>query len=107
VITFPDCWDGDHLDSEDHRSHLANSVRGRCPQSHPVHVPQLTFAVTYPVTGALDALTLASGSTYGIHADFVNAWDQDGLAGEVRTCIQRDAVCSLSSNRGEEPLFAG
>jgi hypothetical protein len=107
VITFPDCWDGHHLDSDDHRSHLANSADGRCPDSHPVHVPQLTFAVTYPVSGAATGLTLASGSTYGIHADFVNSWDQDGLVDEVRTCIRHDAVCSLSSNRGEEPLFAG
>lgn len=107
VITFPDCWDGRHLDSEDHRAHLANSAAGRCPRSHPVHLPQLTFAVTYPVTGDVAGLALASGAVEGAHADFLNAWHQGALVNEVESCIRRDAVCSLSSNRGEEPLFAG
>jgi hypothetical protein len=107
VITFPDCWDGRHVDSEDHRSHMANSNEGRCPSTHAVHVPQLTFAVTYLVTGHQADLTLASGSVQGIHADFVNAWDQEGLVNEIESCLHRGAVCGLSSNRGEEPLFGG
>ena len=107
VITFPDCWDGHNVDSEDHRSHMANSSDGLCPHSHPVHVPQLTFAVSYPVTGDPSGLALASGSAHGIHADFVNAWDQDGLVNEIESCLHRGAVCGLSSNRGEEPLFTG
>lgn len=107
VITFPDCWDGANTDAPDHRSHMANSSRGDCPSTHPVHVPQLTFAITYPVSGAGAELRLASGSTRGIHADFINAWDQDALVDEIETCLHRDAVCGLSSNRGEEPLFSG
>lgn len=107
VVTFPDCWDGTNLDSEDHRSHMANSSDGECPASHPVHVPQLTFAIDYPVSGGGSEVMLASGSPYGIHADFVNAWDQDALRNEVETCLHLDAVCGLSSNRGEEPLFSG
>ena len=108
VITFPDCWDGEHVDSIDHRSHMTNSTAGECPASHPVHVPQLTFAISYPVDASSDDdLTLASGSTAGIHADFVNAWDQDGLVNEIESCLHRGAVCGLSSNRGEEALFAG
>jgi hypothetical protein len=107
VVTFPDCWDGNRLDSPDHRSHMANSADGECPVSHPVHVPQLTFAITYPVTGSDHALTLASGSTNGLHSDFVNAWDQELLTEKVEICLRRDAVCGLSSNRSEEPLFSG
>ena len=107
VVTFPDCWDGQHLDAVDHRSHMANSSGGECPSSHPVHVPQLTFAVTYPVTGAGNDLALASGALEGFHSDFVNSWDQEELARKVELCLQRDAVCGLSSNRGEEPLFSG
>lgn len=26
-IAFPDCWDGRHLDSADHKSHMAYSVQ--------------------------------------------------------------------------------
>ena len=107
LITFPDCWDGEHVDSDDHRSHMANSAGGECPDSHPVHVAQLTFAISYPVTGAVEDLSLASGSTHGIHADFVNAWDQDGLVNEIESCLHRGAVCGLSSNRAEEALFSG
>ena len=31
----------------------------------------------------------------------------DGLANEIDSCLHRGAVCGLSSNRGEEPLFTG
>jgi hypothetical protein len=107
VITFPDCWDGERLDSPDHRSHAANSLDGECPDSHPVHIPQLTFAITYPVSGTDHDLTLASGSVHSLHSDFVNAWDQEELVDKVELCLHRDAVCGLSSNRSEEPLFSG
>lgn len=107
VITFPDCWDGSNIDSSDHRAHMANSADGRCPTTHPVSVPQLTFAITYPVSGPDHELTLASGSPFGIHSDFVNAWHQEELESKVELCIHRDAVCGLSSNRSEDPLFSG
>lgn len=107
VITFPDCWNGSDLDSDDHRSHMANSVGGTCPDSHPVHVPQLSFAITYPITGTDHDLTLSSGAVQGLHSDFFNAWDQDRLVREVESCLHRDAVCGLASNRAEDPLFSG
>jgi hypothetical protein len=107
VITFPDCWDGERVDSADHRSHAANSADGVCPDTHPVHIPQLTFAITYPISGEDHDLTLASGSVYGLHSDFFNAWDQEELEDKVQLCLHRDAVCGLSSNRGEDPLFSG
>ena len=107
VLTFPDCWDGAHLDSEDHRSHAAYSVDGRCPASHPVSIPQLTSSIAFPIAGDGHDLTLASGDVHTAHGDFLNAWDPAGLQREVDACIRRDAVCDLASNRGEEPLFAG
>mgnify|MGYP000988992337 CR=1 FL=1 len=105
VITFPDCWDGERTDSSDHRAHMANSAGGRCPESHPVHVPQLTFVVAYPVWGDGHELSLASGPTITLHADFMNAWDHEGLGREIELCLHRDVVCNVTSNRGEEPLF--
>lgn len=107
VITFPDCWDGQRTDSDDHASHMANSSEGECPSSHPVHVPQLTFAIDYPVWGVDHDLSLASGSVHSLHADFVNAWDQADLEGRVRDCLWRDVVCGVVSNRGHNPLFSG
>jgi hypothetical protein len=105
LLTFPDCWDGDNLDSDDHRSHVAYSSAGECPPSHPVHVPQLTVSIAFPISGADHDLRLASGSVYSAHGDFLNAWDATGLEREVDGCIHRDVVCDLASNRGEEAPF--
>jgi len=98
-IAFPDCWDGEHLDREDHRSHLARSEDGACPGSHPVPVPQLVFEVHYPVTGDPSGLELASGGVRGVHADFMQAWDQPTLEREVRACLNGGKVCGVVSNR--------
>ena len=98
-VVFPDCWDGRRLDSEDHRSHLARSRLGTCPGSHPVPVPQLIFEVHYPVSGDTAALELASGGTLGVHADFMQAWDQRALEREVRACLNGRRVCGVVSNR--------
>ena len=40
-VLFPDCWDGVHLDSADHKSHMAYSVSDQCPSTHPVSLPTL------------------------------------------------------------------
>ncbi len=106
VLTFQDCWDGRHLDSVDHRSHMAYSRRGRCPASHPVHVPQLAVAITFPIAGSGHQLSLASGSPFSAHGDFLNAWDPAGLEREIASCIRQRVVCDLASNRAEDPLFS-
>lgn len=97
-ITFPDCWDGEHVDTPDHRSHMGRSAGGRCPDSHPVAVPQLVMDIHYPVSGSPELL-LASGALTTAHADFLNAWDQDKLETEVRLCINRQLTCGVASNR--------
>ena len=98
-VVFPDCWDGRHTDSPDHRDHVATSTDGTCPASHPVPIPQLTFDVHYPIHGDGHTLTLASGGTHTFHADFVNAWDQPTLEREVHACLNRANVCGVVSNR--------
>lgn len=106
VVTFQDCWDGRYLDSEDHHAHMAYSAEGECPPSHPVHIPQITMSVTFPISGPGHDLTLASGNTYSTHGDFLNAWEPAGLKREIDSCIHRNAVCDLASNREEESLFS-
>ena len=98
-IAFPDCWDGEHLDSDDHRAHVARSDDGDCPASHPTPIPQLVFEVHYPVTGDPAGLELASGGVHGVHADFFNAWDEAALEGEVDVCLNGGKVCGVVSNR--------
>lgn len=55
-------------------------IRGkdRCPRSRPVPVPSLTMNVTFPIPrGTPGEVTLSSGHASSMHADFVNAWDQN------------------------------
>jgi hypothetical protein len=95
-VNFPDCWNGKALDTLDHRSHMAYSVGGRCPRSHPVAVPALSIVYRYPTTDG-PAISLSSGSLYSAHADFVNAWDQKVLAKLVSTCLNRLRHCGTGS----------
>jgi hypothetical protein len=94
LVTFPDCWDGERTDSEDHRSHVAYSHQGECPPDHPAAIPQLQFAIDYPPVDA-DGLSLASGGIESAHADFWNTWNQRKLETEVDACLRRQLVCSL------------
>ncbi len=98
-ITFPDCWDGETLTTEIASSHVAVSVAGSCPESHPVPIPQLQMAIDFPPVDPV-GLSLASGSIETGHADFWNVWDQSALEQEVRLCLNRDLVCGLSNDRG-------
>ena len=97
-ITFPDCWDGEHLDLADHSGHLARSRDGDCPDSHPVPIVQLVADIRYPTDGGAD-VSLASGPAHTAHADFLNAWDQNKLETEVELCINRNLTCGVVSNR--------
>ena len=97
TIVFPDCWDGVHVDSADHRAHVAGSHDGQCPVSHPVPIPLLELVIDY---GDVDTreLALSSGPVASAHADFWNAWDQDKLETEVELCLRRQQVCAVSSS---------
>jgi hypothetical protein len=93
-VTFPSCWDGKRLDSADHMSHMAYTMRRRgCPATHPVSVPAISLIYRYPV---LDGTTvaLASGGQYSGHADFVNAWNQEELARLVDSCLNALRHCA-------------
>jgi hypothetical protein len=84
-VVFPDCWDGVHLDSPDHHSHMAYSNYGTCPASHPVQVPGLQYVIEYPILGG-PGVSLASGSQYSGHGDFMNGWNQSVLARIIARC---------------------
>jgi Domain of unknown function (DUF1996) len=99
LVSFPDCWDGRHLDSDDHVSHMARSADGACPEAHPVAVPQLLLSIAYPIAGGGHDLSLASGSLLTGHADFFNGWDEHKLATEVSSCIREAVTCGVISSR--------
>ena len=49
-INFPNCWDGQHLDSRDHQSHMTYSIFEPCPSTHPVRTPQINLNIIYPTS---------------------------------------------------------
>lgn len=91
-VRFPDCWDGVRLDSSDHKSHMAYSLRGTCPRTHRVAVPSITLVLEYPVAGG-SGFELSSGGQLSGHADFVNAWQQGALTRLVDVCLNALRRC--------------
>lgn len=85
-MRFPNCWDGENLDSPDHNSHMTYDRGQPCPSTHLVQTPRVVMDVRYP-TSKGTKLTFSSGPWYTGHADFINAWDQDELEALVRRCI--------------------
>lgn len=99
LVTFPDCWNGVDVRSQivpEPNRHVAYSVAGECPAEHPVHIPQLQFAVDWPVPDSVEGLALSSGDIHSGHADFWNAWHQDKLDREVTACLHHDLPCNVS-----------
>lgn len=97
LIKFPSCWDGSRKDSSDHKSHMRYATRlggGRrgCPRTHPVPVPELTMAVSFPIRSGV-GVRLASGPFYTMHADFFNAWNQTTLKNLIQNCIRANREC--------------
>jgi hypothetical protein len=91
-VNFPNCWDGANLDSNNHQAHMAYSVRGQCPSTHPVALPAISLIFRYPTDGG-PAVSLSSGGRFSAHADFFNAWNQGRLASLVRGCLNALRRC--------------
>ena len=91
----PSCWDGVHLDTPDHKSHMAYPVRGGCPADHPVAVPMLQSKVAYRLTnGVTTGLRYSSGASFSFHYDFMNGWQQARLEELVKHCINGGRQCN-------------
>jgi hypothetical protein len=86
AVFFPNCWDGQNLDSLDHMSHMTYSRLKSCPSTHPVRTPDIALHIIYP-TSRGTGITFSSGSRYTAHADFINSWNQRALVRMVQTCI--------------------
>ena len=97
VLDFPSCWDGENLDSEDHRSHMAfaDEETGACPPDT-VAVPQLRMILAYDQPGgrtfALDSFPDQQHNPITDHGDFVNAMPDD-LMEVVVECINEGRQC--------------
>ena len=95
-VRFPQCWDGVHLDSPDHISHMAWTDEGdTCPPSHPVALPRVTIRAEYPVGEdyAPSDIRFASGPYYSVHGDFLNTWHRTRLRRLVHRCFGGHEDC--------------
>lgn len=101
LVNYPDCWDGQNLDSVDHKSHMAYSAAGACPATHPVAVPALQFKLLYATPGET-GMKLSSGAGYTAHADFFNAWEPAAQENRLN-CLRELIKCGPEGYpQGEE-----
>ncbi|KAK4183224.1 hypothetical protein QBC35DRAFT_443732 [Podospora australis] len=119
-IVFPLCWDGKNLDSPDHKEHVSHPVGGptgfslvggKCPESHPVKIPQVMLEVMWdtrefndlnewPEDGS-QPLVLSTGDTtgYGQHGDYVFGWEGNSL----QTAMDSGCYLRNCSSLTEQP----
>ncbi|MBB5867109.1 hypothetical protein F4553_000488 [Allocatelliglobosispora scoriae] len=96
-LVFQDCWDGIHLDSPDHKSHVSyNTVNGKCAGDYPVAIPNVSFVIDYPTHGSAAGYTLSSGMASSIHGDSFLAWDNAAMGHRVKDCIVQKAKCNTA-----------
>ena len=97
-LQAPSCWDGIHLDTPDHKSHMAYPVpsgnnQNICPADHPVALPMIEFKMAWPVNGDMSQLRLASGTGHSFHYDFFADWDTATQAAMVAHCVNGGLQC--------------
>ncbi|MGJ6967358.1 DUF1996 domain-containing protein [Streptosporangium sp. G11] len=98
-LSFQDCWDGKHIDSPDHKSHMGPAKDGQCSGAYPVAVPNISLMLGYDSLGG-DGLALSSGLASSIHGDFMNAWKPETLGALVKVCINAKAKCGTTPGWG-------
>jgi hypothetical protein len=105
MLQFPDCWDGKHLDSPNHKDHVAFGNDEGCPAAHPVRIPALTFDIAYGAKGTRAGYYLSSDpdgrSASSMHGDAFVMWDSKALNQRVRNCIAQRRTCD---NDGYDPF---
>ncbi|MCU7725563.1 DUF1996 domain-containing protein [Actinoplanes sp. KI2] len=97
MLQFPDCWDGKHLDSPNHKDHMAFGTDRGCPADHPVRVPALTFDIQYGVKGTPQGYYLSSDregkSASSMHGDAFVSWDVATMNRRTKDCVQQRRTC--------------
>lgn len=96
ILDFPSCWDGQNIDSANHRDHIKfPDARGRCAAGTKA-VPALQMRLTYNVPRGslfvLDAFPDEKHNPITDHGDFVNVMPQR-LMNSVVGCINSGRRC--------------
>jgi Domain of unknown function (DUF1996) len=113
ALTFPQCWDGQRLDSPDHKSHMAYAENG-CPPSHPIPFVEISFQIHWLVPSSGDTSTWRLSSDvadtniqpgYSMHGDWFNGWKPDIVDTWVRRCINARRDCGVGELGDGRRLF--
>ncbi|EAU85071.2 hypothetical protein CC1G_04167 [Coprinopsis cinerea okayama7 len=129
---FPTCWDGVNTDSPDHSSHVSFfespadprvglfvQMNGKCPDTHPVHIPQLFFETVWdtrpfntmwPEDGSQPfVLSMGDPTGYGHHGDYLFGWEDGALQRAMDNCLDifgRPEDCTELTLQTDEEMNA-
>jgi len=91
-VGFPNCWNGKVTGTND-TPNVGYPSSGACPSTHPRVLPRVIFRTEYPVGTTTGKITLSSGPSYTVHADFWNTWEQSALDRLVARCLRANTDC--------------
>jgi hypothetical protein len=99
IHEFPSCWDGQNLDSANHRTHVVypDAQTQACPASNPVVIPRLQITLVYNVpAGAnffVDSFPESLHSPIADHDDFENVASTQEMT-QIVNCINTGKKCA-------------
>jgi hypothetical protein len=107
-LDFPTCWDGQQLDSPDHKSHvqfIIGGIGGHCPAGYPKMLPRTEFLITYPVNGGglslagtRNGVNVTNAPGFTFHGDWLNAWEPREFERRMNVCIRAGYICGTDGN---------
>ncbi|MEP7346739.1 MAG: DUF1996 domain-containing protein [Gemmatimonadaceae bacterium] len=112
TLIFPQCWDGQNLNSPDHKSHMAYPIYrnwpqvSSCPPTHPVPIPEITEHFDFPVSSTAnpsywrlssDMYSMAMPGGFSAHADWMYGWDPNTMNTFVTMCLNKSLDCGVGS----------
>ncbi|WP_254390365.1 DUF1996 domain-containing protein [Streptomyces sp. AC550_RSS872] len=115
TFKFQSCWDGQNIDSANHRTHVAFAAAdGSCANGFKA-IPQLVQRIVYDVDApslqdggrttplfAVDTFPEQLHKPVTDHGDFINVFDED-LMGEMVDCINEGRKCGVGADAGDDP----
>ncbi|CAM3668076.1 DUF1996 domain-containing protein [Kibdelosporangium persicum] len=101
IHDFPSCWDGENIDSENHRDHIVYpNPNGQCPDGFQA-VPQLRITLTYDIPQEVqeqgrykvDSFPEEEHNPFSDHDDFANVMS-DQIMNRVVDCVNQGRTCN-------------